>query len=174
MDLTNDEVLKILKIIDESQYNEVRLEIGGLKLHVQKEGGQIESASPLNPPLAQSSLLAAPEPGLASANAHAPLPVAPAEASAIKPDQDATIPEGMMAVHAPVLGIFYRASSPGEKPFVDVGQKVEADDTLCLIEVMKLFNSVKAGIKGTITRILAENGMMVEHGQVLIFIKPDA
>ena len=79
-----------------------------------------------------------------------------------------------MAVHAPVLGIFYRASSPGEKPFVDVGQKVEADDTLCLIEVMKLFNSVKAGIKGTITRILAENGMMVEHGQVLIFIKPDA
>ena len=75
---------------------------------------------------------------------------------------------------APLLGIFYRASSPGEKPFVEVGQKVAADDTICLIEVMKLFNSVKAGVAGTVTRIVAENGKMVENGQVLIHIKPDA
>jgi biotin carboxyl carrier protein len=77
-------------------------------------------------------------------------------------------------VSAPLLGIFYRASAPGEKPFVEIGQKVATDDTICLIEVMKLFNSVKAGVTGTVTRILAENGKMVEHGQVLIHVKPDA
>lgn len=167
MDLTNEDVLNILKIIDESGYNDIRLEIGDLKLHVQKEKGA-EAALPFAPPPAPAAapVAAASAPGRAVAPQ--PVPAAPAEAAA------ANLAPGEVAVPAPLLGIFYRAASPGEKPFVEVGQKVKAEDTICLIEVMKLFNSVKAGVAGTVTRVLAENGKMVEHGQVLIHIKPDA
>jgi biotin carboxyl carrier protein len=68
--------------------------------------------------------------------------------------------------------VFYRAPAPGEKPFVEVGQRVQADDTVCLIEVMKLFNSIRAGVDGEVVDILADNGGLVEYDQALIFVKP--
>jgi acetyl-CoA carboxylase biotin carboxyl carrier protein len=71
-----------------------------------------------------------------------------------------------------MLGVFYRAPAPGEKPFVEVGQRVRADDTVCLIEVMKLFNSIRAGVDGEVIEILVENGGLVEFDQALIFIRP--
>ena len=69
-----------------------------------------------------------------------------------------------------MLGTFYRAQTPGAPPFVEVGQRVRADDTVCLIEVMKLFNSVKAGVDGVVMQILAENAKLVEYNEVLIII----
>ena len=69
-----------------------------------------------------------------------------------------------------MLGTFYRAQAPGAPPFVEVGQRVRADDTVCLIEVMKLLNSVKAGVDGVVTQILAENAKLVEYNEVLIVI----
>ena len=166
MDMTNEDVLNILRIIDESGYNDIRLEIGDLKLHVQKEksGDDVPAFAPV--PAASVSVI--------PPQASAPRPVAAPVAAAPAAIPAAGPAPGEVAVSAPLLGIFYRASSPGEKPFVEVGQKVAADDTICLIEVMKLFNSVKAGVAGTVTRIVAENGKMVENGQVLIHIKPDA
>ena len=71
-----------------------------------------------------------------------------------------------------MLGVFYRASGPGEKPFVEVGQRVRADDTVCLIEVMKLFNTNRAGVDGKVVDILVENGGLVEFDQALIFVAP--
>jgi len=165
MDLTNEDVLNILKIIDESGYNEIRLEIGDLKLHVQKEKGGDDAPAFAAVP-ATSVLDVQPQ-------ANAPRAVAAPAAPPFTAPSAGPAP-GEVAVSAPLLGIFYRASAPGEKPFVEIGQKVVADDTICLIEVMKLFNSVKAGVAGTVTRILPENGKMVEHGQVLIHVKPDA
>lgn len=164
MDLTNDDVLKILSIIDESDYQDIRLEIGDLKLHVQKERAATldhvsfgpTEASPPSPPPAVSL----------------PAPAAQSLPPVARPPEAA--PEGCEAVTAPILGTFYRAPAPGEKPFVEVGSKIGANDTVCLIEVMKLFNSVKAGVAGTVVKIIAENGTMVEHGQVLVYIKPDA
>jgi acetyl-CoA carboxylase biotin carboxyl carrier protein len=178
MDLSNDDVLRILKIIDESGYNDIRLELGDLKLHVQKEGaaGVPPAAAPAPFSPAAAATPAAPPatpaaaPGASSA---ASVPAAPAM-PALEPARNEPLAPGDVAVAAPILGIFYRASSPGEKPFVEVGQRVKADDTIGLIEVMKLFNSVRAGVAGTVTRIAVENGKMVEHGQTLIHIKPDA
>ena len=69
-----------------------------------------------------------------------------------------------------MLGTFYRSPAPGEPPFVEIGKRVQADDTVCLIEVMKLFSSIKAGVDGVVTRILVENGAMVEFNQMLIVI----
>jgi acetyl-CoA carboxylase biotin carboxyl carrier protein len=75
-------------------------------------------------------------------------------------------------VRAPMMGSFYRSPAPGEKPFIEVGQSVAAEDTVCLIEVMKLFNSISAGVSGRVAEIRAENGALVEFGQVLIVIDP--
>jgi acetyl-CoA carboxylase biotin carboxyl carrier protein len=73
-----------------------------------------------------------------------------------------------------MLGTFYRAPSPGEKPFVEVGQHVKAGDTVCLIEVMKLFNSISAGVDGTVVAIPAQNGVLVEYNQPLVYVMADA
>ena len=85
---------------------------------------------------------------------------------------ETAVPEGTMVIRAPTLGVFYQAPAPGEKPFVEVGQHVRADDTVCIIEVMKLFNSIRAGIDGEVVKILVENGELVEFDQPLIFIAP--
>src|SRR5437763_8105525 len=65
--------------------------------------------------------------------------------------------DNQLTVQAPMLGTFYRAEGPGQKPFVDVGSQVEADTTVCIIEVMKMMNSVPSGVAGTVVEILAEN-----------------
>jgi len=77
------------------------------------------------------------------------------------------------AVVAPNLGTFYRSPKPGSPPFVEIGQRVAANTEICLIEVMKLFTSVKAGVAGTIRRIDATDADLVEGGQTLFHIEPE-
>jgi acetyl-CoA carboxylase biotin carboxyl carrier protein len=167
MNLTHKDVQDILKIIDESEHlDELELVYGDFRLHVRRHGVEGWIPDPLvGRPAAQATPVhrsaASPSPAADSA---APPPSAPAE--------QLTVPEGMVAVRAPMLGTFYRSPSPGEPPFVEVGQKVKADDTVCLIEVMKLFNSIKAGVDGTIVQIGPENATLVEYEQVLILIRP--
>lgn len=163
MTLTHDDVLKILKIIDESQYDEVRLEIGDLKLHVRRHGdAEREPFAPAERRV--EALDSSPDAPRVTGTAAAPAP-------APRPPREEPIPEGLVAVRAPMLGTFYRAPAPGERPFVEVGDKVGPDDTVCLVEVMKLFHSVKAGVAGTVVKILVKNAAMVEHGQPLILIE---
>jgi len=166
MDLSKDDVLKIIKIIDESGYDEVRLEVGDFKLHVQKHG----SATPASSALSHSPAAASIAPAPAAQAVPAPAATAPSGASQ-KPQQE-PLPEGCVAVRAPMLGTFYRARAPGEKPFVEIGDKVTADSVVCLVEVMKLFNSVKASVSGTVVRIDAENAALVEYGQILVVVQP--
>jgi acetyl-CoA carboxylase biotin carboxyl carrier protein len=78
-------------------------------------------------------------------------------------------PEGHL-VKSPMVGTFYRAASPGAKPFVDVGDSVQAGDTLCIIEAMKLMNEIESDKSGVVKQILVENGQPVEFGQPLVVI----
>ena len=82
------------------------------------------------------------------------------------------MPAGSVAVPAPLLGIFYRAPRPGEPPFVAVGSKVSPDTIIGIIEVMKLMNTVRAGVSGEVLRIDARDGELVEFGESLLFVKP--
>jgi len=82
------------------------------------------------------------------------------------------IPEGMIAVRSPMAGIFYVTPGPNEPEFVAEGGDVALDSTVCLVEVMKLFNSVKAPIAGTVHKIIAVHGEPVEHDQILMIIEP--
>jgi acetyl-CoA carboxylase biotin carboxyl carrier protein len=154
-ELTHEDVKRILALVDEAEHlQEVEIVYGDLRLHVRRDGGGSASAPP-------ASMDAEEE---ASAAAAPPLP-APAEEP---------LSDGEVAVRAPLLGTFYRSPAPGEPPFVEVGQRVRAEDTVCLIEVMKLFKSIEAGVEGVVKRIPAENGQMVEYNQVLMVIAPDA
>lgn len=162
MDLTHSDVQNILKIIDDAEHlEEIELAYGDFHLHVRRHGA----------PAGGAAMPQAPAPAATAApptTASAPPRVAAAPRAYVEP----AVPEGMVAIRAPMLGTFYRAPSPGEKPFVEVGQQVKASDTVCLIEVMKLFNSITAGVDGRIARIFAENAALVEYRQILILIEP--
>ncbi|MGB0213780.1 acetyl-CoA carboxylase biotin carboxyl carrier protein, partial [Algiphilus sp.] len=106
----------------------------------------------------------------AAAPATTAAPPTPDAAPAPGPEPAAA--DDATVVHAPNLGTFYRAPKPGAAPYVEVGQRVEADTEVCLIEVMKLFTPVVAGVAGTVQRVLVEDGDMVEHDQALFHIAP--
>jgi acetyl-CoA carboxylase biotin carboxyl carrier protein len=97
---------------------------------------------------------------------------APAPVAASQAPSAATISDGMVGVNAPNLGTFYRAPKPGALDYVEIGQHVEADTEVCLIEVMKLFTPVRAGTAGIVREICVDDGQMVEFGQLLAVIEP--
>jgi acetyl-CoA carboxylase biotin carboxyl carrier protein len=160
MELSEDDVLHILKLIDESKFDYFQLEVGELKITVSK-GEPIPIPGVTQPAAVIPAPTAAPAPAVAAKPA--------AAAPAAKP---AVIPEGMLPITAPLLGTFYVAPEPGAPPFVKVGQQITEDTTVGLIEVMKVFNSVRAGVKGTIVEVVAQNGQFIEFGQTLFIVKP--
>lgn len=95
---------------------------------------------------------------------------APAPAVAAEPAAASVAAEDTRTINSPMVGTFYRAPSPGAKPFADVGQKVKAGDTVCIIEAMKLLNEIETEYDGVIKEILVENGQPVEFGQPLFVI----
>jgi acetyl-CoA carboxylase biotin carboxyl carrier protein len=145
MPLSDEDVREILRIIDESDLSELRIDTDGFSLHV------VKGERRLNAPAPAPTSSAQPE-----------QPATPAEAPA---DDVTTIP-------APMLGTFYRAEAPGKPPFVEVGTKVEADTIVCIIEVMKMMNSVPAGVSGTVAEVIAENAQLVEYGEPLFRVEP--
>lgn len=156
-ELTHDDVRQILKIIDEMGDREVHLEIGELKLHISPGGsaraGEATPAPQSEPPRPPVQVAA---------------PAAPAA-----PGAAFEVPPGHVAVRAPTMGMFYRAATPGAKPYAEIGDHVGPEDAVCVFEVMKLFSTLKAGVAGTVTAIPLPNETLVEPDQPLIVIKPD-
>ncbi len=124
------------------------------------------------------------QPGAASAVPASPVrpdvpnapttPAAPAGTAKTGAAKALGVPPGMVAIKAPMVGTFYRASAPGAAPFVQVGQKVAPDTVVCIIEVMKLMSSISAGVAGSVKEIRVADSEPVQFGQVLIVIEPDA
>ena len=86
--------------------------------------------------------------------------------------EDEPDPTELLTIASPMLGVFYRAGAPGATPFVEVGATVQPDTTLCIIEVMKMMNSVPAGVSGTIVEIIPANAALVEYGEPLFRLRP--
>jgi acetyl-CoA carboxylase biotin carboxyl carrier protein len=154
MQLSDADVREILRIIDESHVEELRIEVSGFSLHVRKTAST-------QPPLSAGGGEGA------HGESAAVEQTSPAAASATAE------PTAVRVVEAPMLGTFYRAQSPGEPPFTAVGEHVSADSVVCLIEVMKLMNHVQAGIEGTVVEVCAQDGELVEYGQPLLRIAPE-
>jgi len=149
MGLTDEDVREILRIIDESDLDELRIDMPGFRLHVRRGA---ESGPPT-----------ATEPGAASE----PGPATEAGPGTEPGPGSEPTANGAATIDAPMLGTFYRASAPGQRPYVDVGSPVEPDTVVCLIEVMKMMNSIKAGVAGTVVEVCAANAELVEYGEPL-------
>lgn len=116
---------------------------------------------------------ATPAPAIAyAAPLAAPAPVTALAAAGAQPPPAQHPPANVRKIVAPVVGVFYRAASPGMDPFAEVGQRVNAGDTLCILEAMKLMNEINTDYSGVVTRILPENGELVSLGQELFWIEP--
>lgn len=155
--LGEEDVREILRMIDESPLDELRIETDGFSLHVLRGGATASEPA--------SSRAVGPPTGAPPAAAPA-ASGAPAAGAAGAPSHEGSL------IDAPMLGTFYRAEAPGASPFVEVGTRVEPDTIVCLIEVMKMMNSVPARVSGTIVEICAENAVLVEYGQPLFVVEP--
>jgi len=151
MTLTAKDVAEIMRLLEHSSFDSLSLEINGVKLNLQRG-----SAAPTSQP-------AAPAP---------PAESQPQPARFVPPKVKPPSEPGLTEVASPLLGIFYRAPKPGEPPFVEVGSKVVEDTVIGIIEVMKLMNSVRAGVRGEVVEILAENGALVEYDEILLRLRP--
>lgn len=143
----------LIDLVSESNVSELEITEAEGKVRIVKSGGTVMPqymAAPMAAPVA----VAAPAPVAAAPAAEAP----------------AAEPAGH-AVKSPMVGTFYRASSPGAQAFVELGSQVKVGDTLCIIEAMKILNEIEADKAGTVTRILGENGQAVEYGQPLFVIE---
>jgi len=144
---------KLIDLVQESGIAELEITEGEEKVRISRAGNTVQSTVMTMP---QATTMMAAAPGTTAA-APAAVPEAPAE------------PEGHV-VKSPMVGTFYRSSAPGAKPFVEIGQSVNAGDTLCIIEAMKLLNEIEADQGGVIKSVLVENGQPVEYGQPLFLI----
>ena len=147
-------VKKLIELLEESNISELEIHEGEESVRISRHGsGTVVAAS-------QPAMYAAPAAPAAPVAVAAPIEAStgPAEISGHK-------------VTSPMVGSFYRSSSPGAAPFVEEGQSVQVGDTLCIIEAMKLLNQIEADKAGTIKAILVENGEPVEYGQALFIIE---
>jgi acetyl-CoA carboxylase biotin carboxyl carrier protein len=140
MSLTDEDVREILRLIDESDLDELHIETENFVLHVSKGAGG----------------------------------AAPPTRTPERPEEPRSEPssDGAHTIDSPMLGTFYRAERPGADAFVDVGTEVEPDTIVAIIEVMKMMNSVPAGITGTIAEVCCDNASLVEYGQPLFRVDP--
>jgi len=170
MTLTQDDIVRILKLIEESTFDELQLETDELKLVVRKRGCG-SAAVECNACFAGQ----VPEPSRAvytSAKQVAPKSRESAARKGKKAEK-AAVQEGLLPIQSPLLGTVYRRPAPESPPYVELGSFVKEDDTVCLIEVMKVFTAVKAGVRGRIVEVLVETNEMVEYGQPLFIVKPE-
>ena len=149
-------VKKLIELLDESGIAEIEITEGEEAVRISRypQGAAFAPTAPA--PVA----IAAPAPAAAAAPA-------PAEAPAAAPAEPEE--EGFL-VAAPMVGTFYAASSPGAAPYVQVGDRVNEGDTLCIIEAMKMMNQIEADVSGVVKSIRVQNGEPVEYGQTLIVI----
>ncbi len=154
MSFSHEDVQRLLQLLDKSHFDELQLEADGIKLSLRR-GGSTPSHSKTAAPLASAA---------ATASIAAAAPAVPTT----NPIKDTSLLE----IRAPMLGAFYGAPKPGAEPFVTVGGRVSKDTVVGIIEVMKLMNSISAGIDGVVVEVLARDGELVEFDQVLMRVRP--
>ncbi|HEY7488731.1 MAG TPA: biotin/lipoyl-containing protein [Streptosporangiaceae bacterium] len=153
MNLSNDDVRDILRLLDSLPFAELHLETDGFRLSLRRtaDGEWTQATEVL------STSAATPD------EETAPAPAAAAEAAR----------DGLLEVRAPLLGTFYRAPRPGAEPFVEVGTVVQEDSVIGIIETMKLMNSVPAGVRGKVVEICVGNAEFAEQDAVLMLVAPE-
>jgi acetyl-CoA carboxylase biotin carboxyl carrier protein len=165
--VTPRDIESLVELFDRSGWDVLNLEIEGFRIHLAKNppnGSAAINPGPLSGSIARPIEIA-PDSGQPAAGAAAL--AHPAAAPAL-----AAAEGNLVTVHAPNLGTFYRAPKPGAPPYVEIGHHVEPDTEICLIEVMKLFTPVRAGVRGIVRHVCVTDSEMVEGDQPLFLIEP--
>ncbi len=164
-DMKTSEIRDLIDFISKTGLNEVNIETKELKLSIKREPDQKVFKSSMVAPVASAPQVFA-QPSVATA------PVAAAQPKAEKPAEAAS-GKKTVEIKSPMIGTFYRSSSPENPPFISVGDKVSKGQTVCIIEAMKLFNEIESEVSGTVVKVLIENSSPVEYDQVLFVVEPD-
>ena len=155
MQLDHEQLHRLLEALGDSDIQEFRLEGDDFRLEVRRNlpGQTVVAAAPAAPVVAAAA------------------PAAPAEPTS-PPPAAASTRSDLLDITAPMVGTFYRAPAPGEPAFIEVGNRVDVGQTVCILEAMKLMNELEAEVSGEVVEILVDNGTPVEFGQVLMRVKP--
>ena len=156
MNFNLEYIEKLVKMVSDSELTELALEEKDSAIVIRKEK-EVVQAQTIVPQAIAATPVAAP------VTSSAPVATAPAEEKA--PEQKGT------PITSPMVGTFYMASSPGAKPFVEVGSTVSTGQVVCIIEAMKLMNEIEAEVSGKVTQICVKDGEAVEYGQVLMYVE---
>jgi acetyl-CoA carboxylase biotin carboxyl carrier protein len=156
--LTAADVAEIMRLVEQSKFDELNLEIDGIKLTLRRAGASAKFVPSVTT-----------QPGRLDAAAD----TAVTAGSAAHCEPAVPVDTNLKDITSPMLGTFYRAPKPGSAPFVEIGSVVHEDSVIAIIEVMKLMNTVRAGAKGVITQILPADETLVEFGEVLMRMRKD-
>ncbi|QHW30282.1 acetyl-CoA carboxylase biotin carboxyl carrier protein [Paenibacillus rhizovicinus] len=158
------EIKELIKLVDGTSVHELEIENDGARLMIRKPGKaevvNIQQAAPFVPTYTQAL-----QPQAEAHAASQPGTAAPAPQAAPQNNYHQIV--------SPMVGTFYRASSPDKAPFVNVGDRINDKSIVCILEAMKLMNELEAEVRGEIVEILVENGQLVEFGQPLFLVKPE-
>lgn len=165
MALSPEDIRALISAFQTSDWDEMSLQYGDTRLDLTRNG---------HPPVGRQNAPVAAAPAAAIVAAAAPAAPAAAAVAAVPSGPTSVAHPDGQKVTSPSLGLFWRSPQPGAPSFVEVGQQVDAEDTVCIVEVMKLMNHVKAGVSGKVVAILVDNGAMVEFGQTLVVVEPGA
>ena len=142
------EIKELINLMNENNLDEMEIERAGLKIRLKKEGKEVK----------KEETVSAVSPGKSP------------ESADIKEERPKK-KEGLFEITSPMVGTFYQASSPNAEPFVEIGQEIEEDQIICIIEAMKLMNEIKSEVRGKVVEILVKNGQVVEFDQPLFRVE---
>jgi acetyl-CoA carboxylase biotin carboxyl carrier protein len=167
MNIQPQDIDALIELFEASDWDELHLKIQDFELFLSTDPKSRAPGTAAPPTVAPAPAAVAPTPS-------ATVPTTASESGAGIPrgEPQRAVPANWVAVTAPNLGTFYRAPKPGAPSFVEIGQSVEPDTEICLIEVMKLFTTLKSGVKGIVRQICVEDAAMVEFGDTLFYIEP--
>lgn len=164
MTLKMHEIRELIRLIDESSIDEFELEKDGEKVAIKKVKaevitGQIPTTAPFVPQVTPQAAVAT-------------TPAAEETTPAVSTPTEEPTDSNLHKIVSPMVGTFYRASSPDADPYVKEGDSINSNSVVCIVEAMKLMNELEAEVSGTIEKVLVENGQLVEYGQALFLVKP--
>ena len=166
MSLTTQEITDIVVALQDSEWDSTTVTVGDVRIALGRNG-----VSPESPQIAPAASAAA-APVASTPSVSEQVPAAAVPAAAVAPTPTDTSEAAGHVVTAPSVGVFWRTPQPGHPPFVEIGSEVEAGDTLCIVEVMKLMNNVTTDVAGTVVAVHQENATQVEYGTALFTIAP--
>lgn len=171
--MTFKEIQELVKLVNKTNLSEFKLEQGDFKISIRTASfaeariQKVQQVSSVVPMPTAAPIVATPAPLAVPAS-----PQAASEAPAAKNEAKSS-EDNYVSIKSPMVGTFYRSSSPDKPPYVEVGSHVKKGDVVCIIEAMKLFNEIESEVSGTIVKVMVDNETPVEYDQVLFLVEPD-